>query len=227
MPELKLSHFAYQDCETTNVSGVGRFYLVDAERAYPSITTVLGGTPEPEKVKSLEAWRARIGAMKADQVTQGAAQRGTNTHLMLERYMRGEDPQVDQFPQEHTKIFNSLKLELRKINTVYGQEVMLYSDALGVAGRCDLVAEYAGELAIVDYKTSTRVKTANEIGDYWLQAAFYATAHNELFGTSITKMVVMMGVENKLPMVFRKVIDDELLTKLCERVAGFYQKYGS
>lgn len=215
--------FEYQDYPTVDLSGK-RIYQISDEKFYPSITTVLGNTLLPEKRSSLDLWRARVGAAKADKITNDAATRGTNTHLMLERFLRGEDPKVEEFPEAHGNIFKSLRLELRKINRVYGQEVVLFSDILGVAGRCDLVAEYQGTLAIVDYKTSSRVKSADEIGDYWLQAAFYATAHNEMFGTSIEKLVIMMGVENRLPMIFRKMIDDELLLKLSERVSEFYSR---
>jgi genome maintenance exonuclease 1 len=215
--------FSYQDYSTVDLQGK-RFYQISDDQIYPSITTVLGNTLEPEKRNALDAWRARAGNKKADEISKAAADRGTNTHLMLERFLRGEDPQLDSFPEAHVKIFKSLRLELTKINKVYGQEVVLYSDILSVAGRCDLVAEYQGTLAIVDYKTSSRVKSVNEIGDYFLQCAFYAMAHNELFGTSIDKLVILMGVENSLPLVFKKTIDDELLLKLSTRVCEFYEK---
>jgi hypothetical protein len=39
--------------------------------------------------------------------------------------------------------------------------------------------------SIIDYKTSSRVKDTSQSGDYWLQAAFYAIAHNEMFDTKI------------------------------------------
>jgi len=224
MTQLALDTFKYQDCETTNLDGVGRVYLISEEKMYPSITTVLGQTLPEEKRDVLANWRARVGNKKADEISKAACDRGTNTHLMLERFLRGEDPQTSTFPDSHVKIFNSLRLELTKINKVYGQEVVLYSDVLGIAGRCDLVAEYQGAIAIVDYKTSSRVKSADEIGDYWLQAAFYATAHNEMFGTNIEKMVILMGVENKLPLIFRKTISDDLLLKLAERTSDFYGK---
>lgn len=214
--------FVYQDYETVNVEGK-RIYLTPVG-PLPSITTVLGQTLLADKTSYLEKWKARVGEAKASQITNDAATRGTNTHLMLERYLKGEDPQIDSFPEAHGNIFKSLRLELRKINRVYGQEVVLYSDILGIAGRCDLIAEYQGTLAVVDYKTSSRVKSADEIGDYWLQAAFYAIAHNEMFQTNIEKLVIMMGIENKLPMVFRKNIDDSLLLGLSERVSSFYSK---
>lgn len=215
--------FEYQDYPTVDLNGK-RIYQISDEKFYPSITTVLGNTLLPEKRSALDLWRSRVGAAKADKISNDAATRGTNTHLMLERYLKGEDPRVEEFPETHANIFKSLRLELRKINKVYGQEVVLFSDVLGVAGRCDLIAEYQGTLAIVDYKTSSRVKGADEIGDYWLQTAFYAIAHNEMFGTNIEKLVIMMGVENKLPMIFRKTIDDEMLLKLSERVSAFYER---
>ena len=138
---------------------------------YPSITTLLGNTMEKEKATSLEAWKARVGNKKAEKVTNDAATRGTNVHLMLERALNNQDPLISEFPKEHVAVFNSLKYELRKINKVYGQEVVLFSDSFGVAGRCDLVADYQNEMAIVDYKTSSRVKSVSEIGDYFLQLA--------------------------------------------------------
>lgn len=214
---------SYVDYPTVDVEGK-RFYQLADDKYYPSITTVLGNTLEPEKAQALENWRNWMGAAKADKVRDDAAQRGTNTHLMLERYLRGEDPRAQDFPDAHSRIFNSLKFELQKINTVLGQEVVLYSDLLRVAGRCDLVAEHDGELAIVDYKTSSRVKSKDEIGDYWLQAAFYALGHNERFGTDISKLVILMGVEKGLPLVFRKRLDEELVTKLLDRVHRFYER---
>jgi genome maintenance exonuclease 1 len=223
MTELVLDKFVYKDCETINVEGK-RVYAIDEERYYPSITTILGQSLPMEKQNVLNAWRARVGNKEADRISKAACDRGTNTHLMLERYLRNEDPRIEDFPQEHSAMFKSLRLELRNINRVYGQEVVLYSDILGVAGRCDLVAEYKGEIAIVDYKTSSRVKSADEIGDYWLQCAAYAIMHNEMFGTNIKKMVILMGVENKLPLIFKRTISDELVLNLIERVNSFYQK---
>lgn len=221
--ELALNTFNYQDYETINVDGK-RIYLIGDDKFYPSVTTVLGQSSTMEKQNVLGAWRARVGNKKADQISKAACDRGTNTHLMLERFLRNEDPQVESFPPDHVKVFNSLRLEVRKINKVYGQEVVLYSDLLGIAGRCDLVAEYKGTLMIIDYKTSTRVKSMNEINDYWLQCCAYALCHNEMFDTNIKKMIILMGVENHLPMIFKKTISDELIEQLVERVTKFYNE---
>lgn len=216
--------FDYKEFPAEMISGLGRVYHTPLG-PYPSITTMLGKSAPAEKTSYLDAWRARVGNLKADKITNDAATRGTNTHLMLERFVNGEEAyKPNEFPEAHINIFKSMRLELKKINKVYGQEVVLYSDLLSVAGRCDLVAEHQGDLSIVDYKTSSRIKNKEEIGDYWLQTAFYAIAHNEMFGTNIEKLVIIMGVENHLPMVFRKVIDDGLLLELSERVSAFYSK---
>lgn len=213
----------YQDYPTVDVEGK-RFYQLAETKYYPSITTVLGNTQEPDKVKSLESWQKWLGKEKAEKVRDDAATRGQNTHKLLERALKGEDLKLHEFPDAHVRIFNSLKFELQKINTVFGQEVVLYSDLVQVAGRCDLVAEHEGELAIVDYKTSTRIKSKDQIGDYWLQAAFYCLAHNEMFGTDITKLVILMGVEKGLPLIFKKRLDEELVEKLLDRVNRFYER---
>lgn len=213
--------FEYADFETVNAEGK-RFYCLPDNIFYPSITTVLGGTMEVEKSASLEAWRNRIGHAQAVQVTRNAADRGTSLHSMLERQLKGLDPETHKHGAEAVRMFNSLRLHLKHINTVLGQEVVLYSHGLEVAGRCDLVCEYDGAPAIVDYKSSTRAKSESDIGDYFLQAAFYAMAHNEMFGTDIKRLVIMMGVTNGLPRVFKKTLDDELMLKLIDRVQQFH-----
>ena len=134
MIELALDTFTYQEAETLSIDGK-RIYQISNEKFYPSITTVLGHTLEPEKKAVLDNWKARVGNKEANRISAAACNRGTDTHLMLERYLRNEDPQLESFPPEHVKMFNSLRLEAKKINRVYGQEVVLHSDSLGVAGR--------------------------------------------------------------------------------------------
>jgi len=173
------------------------------------------GTRLPKKI--------RVGESEAAKKTRAATERGSNMHLMLERYMRNEDPQTNTFPIEHVKLFNSLKPMLRNITKVYGQEVVLYSHDIGVAGRCDLVGEYNGIPSIIDYKSSGKVKTREDIVDYWIQATFYALAHNEMFGTNIKQLVIMMGVENKLPLIFKQQIDIASIEGLLSRTESFYK----
>ena len=177
-----------------------------------------------EKKTSLENWRNQFGHLKADKHTKAATDRGTNVHLLIEKYLKNETIVTEDYPFEHIRMFNSLKLELKKINKIYGQEVVLFSNDLQVAGRCDLIGEYQNEPAIIDYKTSGKIKDKKDIQDYWLQTAFYLLSHNEMFGTDIKKMVIIMGVENGIPMVFKKTINDDLIIELSIRIEKFYKE---
>lgn len=215
--------YNYKEYDTVHVDNK-RIYVISDELLLPSITTILGQSAPEEKTNSLAAWKDRVGNSKASQILKDATDRGTNVHLMIERFLRDEEVKEDEFPDAHAALYKSLRFSLRQINKVEGLEVVLYSEALQVAGRCDLVGSFNGIDSIIDYKTSTRDKSEEEIKDYFLQTCFYALAHNEMFGTDIQNLVIIMGIENRLPKVFRKTIDDELVYELCERVSKFYSK---
>jgi len=194
---------------------------------YPSITTVLGKTEAEEKKASLKKWQESLGAAKAAAVSHAATTRGTNVHLLIERYLKGED--VNQpidgksVPYADMQSFNSLKLKLSKIDEVWGQEVPLYCSTYEIGGRCDLVGVYKGRPAIIDFKTSNRVKNNTDIHDYKLQICFYAEAHNEMFDTQINSGVILMVAETGFPMEFLVEFNQELKQELKERAALFWQ----
>ena len=207
-----------------------RFYHVhDKDLMYPSITSVLGHTMPDEKRLSLENWRNSMGHDEADAFTAEAARRGTAVHYMLEQFFDGVDKdKIDYSTAKNSDIemFRSLiKFNAKNVTKVYCQEVALYSQILEVAGRVDLVGEWKGVPAIIDFKTSGRMKTEKEIEDYWLQICFYATAYNEMHGTNIDRGVIMMGVANGLPRIW--CMDGLLegnLEKLINRISHFYEE---
>jgi len=196
-----------------------RHYDLGGTRRYPSITTLLGATGDKTYLKE---WRDRVGATEANRISHEAALRGTNVHTLIDRYLKKQPIHAEEFSPNHLLLFKSLIRELKKINRVYGQEVVLYSDILRIAGRCDLIAEYNGVMAIIDYKTSSRIKDESQIKDYFLQAAFYAIAHNSMFNTSIQQIIILMAIENHLPRTFKKQLDDQLLLTLAERTCKYY-----
>lgn len=212
--------YEYRDLETISVDN-RRWYHVEGDLYYPSITTILGQTVSAEKKSRLDAWRQSIGAEKADKVLKDAGERGTAVHLMCEKFLQGHpDPTENQHP-DHIKLFNSIKLHVKKINEVWGQEAALYSHVLQVAGRTDLIGVWNGIPSIIDFKTSLRSKTDKEIEDYWVQVTFYALAHNEMFGTDIMHGVVIMAVENNLPLIFKKDLLP-YVSILADRIDKFY-----
>lgn len=217
--------FTYNEIETTNDLGLRWYHTPNG--AYPSITTILGTTQPEEAVKALEGWRNSLGREKAAAFTKKAADRGTNVHLLAERYLKKQEvfapihgvPVIDS----DKAAFNAIKLKLDKIDEVWGQEVPLFSRKYEVAGRCDLVGKYKGIPVIVDFKTASRVKGHKDIGDYKLQLAFYAQAHNEMFGTTITQGVIIMVAQTGFPMEFNIPLEEQY-PELQKRVDAFWVK---
>lgn len=194
---------------------------------YPSITSVLSGTKSKEAEEALASWRASLGEEKASEFSKAAADRGTNVHLLIERYLKREDvlAPIGGSPvlESDLKAFRALKLQLNKIEEVWGQEVPLFSTKYEVAGRCDCIGVYAGKPVIIDFKTSSRIKGDKDIEDYKVQLAFYAEAHNEMFGTSIEDGVILMTSAGGFPQVF-KVPLKPVIPELQRRVNLFWQK---
>ena len=201
-----------------------RFYQT-ARGPYPSITTVLGTSRSEEAKQSLQNWRTSLGETKANEVSKKATDRGTNVHLLAERYLKKQEVfapiQGATIPDLDKAAFNALKLKLDKIDEIWGQEVPLVSNEYEVAGRCDLVGKYKGVPVIVDFKTAGRVKSRKDIGDYELQLIFYGDAHNEMFGTTISEGVILMVAETGFPMEFKVPFTEELRGKLRARIQKF------
>jgi genome maintenance exonuclease 1 len=80
---------------------------------------------------------------------------------------------------------------LSKCNEFWGTEVSLYFPKV-YAGTTDLVGVHDGSEAIMDHKQTNKLKKREWIDDYFIQLLFYATAHNELYGTNIQKGVIFM-----------------------------------
>ena len=74
---------------------------------------------------------------------------------------------------------------------IYGIEATLYYPGL-YAGSCDLIAKYKDKVSIIDFKQTNKPKQREWIGDYMLQMAAYAMAHDVIYGTQIEKGVIMM-----------------------------------
>jgi len=94
------------------------------------------------------------------------------------------------------------------VNNVYAIEAPLYSEHLKVGGRVDCVAEFDGKPAIIDFKTSSRIKTEDKIHNYFMQCAAYAVMFEERTGIPIPRIAIIMAVENGSPLLFVKKRND-------------------
>jgi hypothetical protein len=181
--------FTYKEV-SADYCQLGRWYIPRPGVSYPSITTVLGNTMPLEKTASLQAWKDRLGPEEAARQSKEATDHGSAVHWLIERHLGGSPTETLEPTERDLQAFNSLKLKLKHV-VPWGLEVVMVSDTLRVAGRTDCVGTYKGVPSIMDWKTSKRIK--REIDDYKLQLCFYATAHNEMFGTNITQGVILMA----------------------------------
>jgi genome maintenance exonuclease 1 len=101
-------------------------------------------------------------------------------------------------------MFHHAKPYLDKINNVHAIERTLYSEYLGLAGRVDCIAEYEGELAVIDFKTSEKIKPEKWLENYFVQEMFYASAYYELTGISVKKLITIMVTPGGEVKVFDK-----------------------
>ena len=161
-----------------------RHYETPDGRQVPSVTTVLSATKD---MTHLHAWRKRIGAAKAQQITTESANIGTVMHRSLEKHVKGEDrtPGSNLIQQKaHTMANVIIDNGLNDVSEVWGSEVSLYYPEL-YAGTTDLVGVYKGEPAIMDFKQARRLKKKEWVEDYYLQLVAYAEAHNKQYDTQI------------------------------------------
>ena len=179
----------------------GRVYQTSTGLKYPSVTSVLSMMDK----SSLYEWRKRVGEEEANRVSARAAKRGTAIHSLCEDYLYGKNPEPSMFDAQ---VFNSIKPHLDKIDNIHALESKLYSNYLQVAGTVDCIAEYEGKLSVIDFKTSRRIKTKDEIPGYFIQTSAYAVAFEELTGIPVSRLVIIMGVDDEQPLVFNEKRDN-------------------
>ena len=198
-----------------------RVYETPNGDMYPSITTMLGGTESEEKKESLTKWQNALGTSTARAYTKKAADKGTNVHLMIEMFLKGEEISPKQFSIDDINVFTALKLKLKNVKVV-AQEISLYSDRLGIAGRADCIGYYKGIPCVIDFKTSNKNKGDAQVLDYKLQITFYCLAVNEMYGTNIQQGVILMSSGTGFPLEF--IFDIKDYVKLLEERVDLYYK---
>ena len=197
----KFNHYASSllDLKTENVDGK-RHYVTPDGNKYISITTLLSNLSKA----GIQKWRERVGAEEANRISTKASRQGTGVHSICESYIKNEDGFLDGRMPNEVEMFQSIESLLDCIDDVHCVEGALYSDELKLAGRTDLIAEFDNQLAVIDYKTSRKIKTWEMCHSYFMQGAFYAMAYEERTGIPINNIVIIMAVENEKPLLFRE-----------------------
>jgi genome maintenance exonuclease 1 len=201
-----------------NIDGV-RYYKIpgnDGLKKFVSITSVISHY----KKDFFDRWRKRVGAEEANRITKRATSRGTDTHTLIEGHLLNavELPKVQPISD---MLFKIAKPTLNRINNIHSLEGSLYSEYLGIAGTVDCVAEFDGELAIIDFKTSKEPKPRQWIEGYFVQCCAYACMLHEMTGLSVKKFVIIMTCENGEVVVYEETDKAKYIRILVQYIQKF------
>ena len=201
------------------IDGV-RYYSVPDEDELLKLVSITSVTSHHNK-EIFVKWRKKVGDAEADRITRQATSRGTDTHTLTEAYLYNKDlPEVQPLSQMLFKIYKS---ELNKISRVHSLEGSLYSKELGIAGTVDCIAEYNGELAIIDFKTSKKPKPREWVDHYFVQCMAYGCMLYELTGIAVKKLVIIMACENGESIVYEEYDKKKYIKLLTEYIREFIQ----
>ena len=168
-------------------SGPGRVYH-SPDGTFPSITNLLY---EMISKKGIEEWKEKVGKETAQKISTKASRRGTRVHGYLEKYLEGNENYLEGAPPDHMELVNLAIPQINeKIDNIRGIELGMWSEGLKVAGTSDLIADYEGELAVIDWKTATYIKKEEYILSYILQGTAYCRMLYELYGLIPKKVVI-------------------------------------
>ena len=212
----------FRQLSRKNVNEVRMYECGD--NAYPSVTSIISFVSREKFAR----WRAKVGNEEANKVCKQATTRGTDLHLLLEKYLQNEDVKLlDEYKRPLIQyMFNFAKPFVdAKLDNIYQQETPMYSDMLCLAGTVDLICEVDGELAIVDFKTSKKEKPEEWLEDYFVQLSAYWAMFSEKTGVVPKKLVVFLVAENGDVQIVEKYNPLHYLSILRSYVNQFIQHH--
>ena len=196
-----------------------RLYEVGDGKWYPSVTTVTSH----RKKDSILKWRKRVGEAEANKISGRASARGNKFHSMVESYLKNNKVSFDDKSPLASFLFKTAKETLHRIDNIHLLESPLYSDSLRIAGRVDCIAEFDGELAVIDFKTSTKEKKESWIENYFVQETAYAAMYYERSGVKVDKIVTIIATEEGGMQIIEKYDLDYYYVLLEEYIQEFMQ----
>jgi hypothetical protein len=209
------------------IDGV-RYYKVPDEEELIRLVSITSVTSHFNKEIFIK-WRKRVGEEEANRITKKATSRGTDMHTLVEHHLKNDDlPKVQPISDF---LFKISKSTLSNIDNIHALESSLYSKELGIAGTVDCIAEYEGELAIIDFKTSAKPKPEDWIEHYFVQCMAYGCMLYEMTGIMVKKLVIIMACENGECVVYEqrdKAKYIKLLTQYIRKFVGDkLEQYGT
>ena len=223
---MLVEKFTYPTLKRVTAKNGQRQYTGEDNQPVPSVTTVLSDTGDKT---ALINWRKRVGDAEANRVSQEAAGLGTKVHNALEKFVLVEDYEIKGNNVVSVMARDMLNVMIEKglsqVDEIWGVEVALLAKGL-YAGTSDAVGMFNGVESIIDFKTSKKIKKREWIEDYFMQGCAYALAHNEMFGTNIKQVAILMvdREANYKDFVIEGDEFEEYCTKWARRLADYYNK---
>ena len=170
-----------------------RYYTTPEGKRYPSVTTVTGLLNRVW----LKKWKDAVGEEKANKISGKAMARGSRYHYLQEDFINNKltEERLKEITPLDLMMFNQTKELTSRMGDVYMLEGSMYSDELEMAGRVDCIAEFAGKVSVIDFKTSTKVKSPSKIKGYFMQETAYAKMFEERYNIPIERIVTIIAVE--------------------------------
>ena len=191
-----------------------RYYQTPEGQKYPSVTTVTGLLSKDH----IKLWRKRVGEETANKITKQATTRGTRMHNIFEQYLRAEEPIFFDNIME-SSMFEAVQPVLDEIIPI-ALEAGMWSDSLQMAGQVDCVGVWGDELAIIDFKTSSKPKEEYMADGWFHQMTAYAIMVEELTGEAPATILAVVGVDGGGCQVFQADPLDYV-----EKLYGLRQQY--
>ena len=158
---------------------------------FPSSTTILNAYPQSPQ---LTKWIAEQGWNESQAVKSAAGEAGTRIHDAVEALLQGASLRRDKIKlEEWYKLSTFVSWHEKFKPEIIALEMPVFSRKLKFAGRLDCVARIAGEVTLIDWKSSKNVWP-----QFPLQFASYAQALEEMTDLVIENTACFqMGAKNK------------------------------
>ncbi len=179
---------------------------VDIEKGiYPGVTRILSATSDNS---GIEAWRQSVGEEEADRILKESQEIGNSLDdLLLKSFL----PDFDKNLYKHEisyYLYVQLSMSLRKIKPI-ALQLKIWSEDLKVMGYLDCLGYYEGELSLIDFKNTRKIKKPEHYHNYLLQCTIYCLILKKLFGINVRQIILLMGVRDSVaPQIIKERTKD-------------------
>jgi genome maintenance exonuclease 1 len=205
-------------------------WYIEQDTEYPSVTSILNLTMPSSRSFLLSRWRRKkeseLGVDGAVKLRDDIILRGTAIHAFIAQYLTGE-LKVEEIPADLMGYFHSFLHVLSDVSEPMAIETTVVHRKLRYAGTCDCIAKFRGQLCLIDWKTSDKLRpTLQDCYDFPIQAVAYAGAVNvdKSYPFKIDQVLVVVGYQDGMPAhvhFMPRMLCEEFWKKWLERLDAF------